>query len=198
MAAEPSGFSDDYIRLIESVAVIFATLVGPILAVQIQKLLEIRRALLERKLTVLRTLMTQRFALSSTNVEAFNSVPIEFYGEADILNAWRAYLAHMGVNPASTVAGQWEATRVDLYFALLKKMAEHLKYKFDFVQLKNDFYSPQLHGDVEQDQATIRRGLADVLSGKSAMPMDVRNFPADVELNGLHKAWLKKQLQDHK
>jgi hypothetical protein len=185
--------ADDYLRLFESLAVVLATLLGPILAVQIQKKLERDRALRFRQIEVFRTLMTGRLVLSYENVKAFNVVPVEFYGVDEIIKAWRTYLSHMGVPrpvaPADPSA--WDAKRIDLFLALLQKMAEHLGYDYDFVQLKDDWYRPQGHGDVENDQQKIRQGLVAILEGRSALPMEVKQFPGDPELNALLKKWLK-------
>jgi len=60
--------------------------------------------------------------------------------------------------------------------------------------LKTDFYSPVGHTAMSTDQETIRRGLADVFAGTKTIPMDVKGFPADPELNALLKKWLKTQL----
>jgi hypothetical protein len=63
------------------VAIVVATLLGPILAVQAQKWLERDRVVRDRRLQVFRTLMTTRaMNLSPAHVEALNAVPVEFYG----------------------------------------------------------------------------------------------------------------------
>ena len=173
------------------IAVVLATILGPILAVQIQKSLEKSRTLKLRQTQIFRTFMTLRLALTVENVQAFNAVPVEFYGEDTIIEAWRAYLAHMGVPSSST---GWSDKRIDLFFDMLQKMAVYLGYDFNFVQLKTDFYSPQGHMAMSNDQETIRRGLAEVFAGTKSVPMDVKGFPADAELNALLKKWLEKQL----
>jgi hypothetical protein len=177
----------------DSVAIVIATLLGPILAVQVQKVLEKDRAARDRQIAIFRILMTQRLALSPENVRAFNAVPIEFYQQTEILAAWRAYVAHMSVpgNPPPTES--WTAKRVDLLLDLLQKMAVHLRYDFNFVQLKDDFYWPKGHSDVDADQEAIRRGLAEVFRGNATLPLDVKNFPGDPETQALLKKWLKDQ-----
>ena len=63
------------------VAIIIATILGPILAVQAQKWLERERAIRDRRNAIFRTLMATRAAmLSPGHVEAFNAVPVDFYG----------------------------------------------------------------------------------------------------------------------
>jgi hypothetical protein len=61
-------------------AIVIATLLGPILAVQAQKWIERSRERQQRRVAVFRVLMTTRAALlSPAHVEALNIVPVEFY-----------------------------------------------------------------------------------------------------------------------
>jgi hypothetical protein len=176
--------------VLETLAVVTATLLGPIFAVQIQKYLDRARALEARQTAVFRTMMTRRLALSIDNVQAFNAVPVEFYGDEGILAAWRAYVAHMGVPADVPDPATWHAKRLDLFFDLLQKMAKKLGYDYNFVQLKDDFYRPKGHDQLESDQEVIRRGLAGLFSGDKPLPLDVKGFPADPVLNSLLKRWL--------
>jgi hypothetical protein len=189
--------TESTLRLIEAAAVVIATLMGPILAVQIQKLLERKRALHYRQVEVFRTLMTGRLALTYENVRAFNVVPVEFYGQAEILEAWRAYVAHMARVPAPDHAEgpTWTARRIDLFLDLLQKMATRVGYPYTFVQLKNDWYRPRGHDELESDQQKIRQGIAALLEGKIQLPLDVKHLPVDEELNALLKQWLKSQVK---
>lgn len=191
-AALMSNDASVTVAIYGTIAVVVATIVGPILAVQAQKFLERGRALEFRKTAIFRTLMIHRLALTTENVQAFNAVPVEFYGEEKILAAWRAYLAHMGIDATTTPS--WATVRVDLFFDMLQKMAVHLGYDYNFVQLKNDFYSPMGHATVETDQETIRRGLADLFSGEKPLPLNVKSLPGDPETAALIKRWLKSQL----
>jgi hypothetical protein len=190
--------AESTLRLIEAAAVVIATMLGPILAVQIQKLLERKRALSDRQVEVFRTLMTGRLVLTYENVRAFNAVPVEFYGQTAILEAWRAYVAYMAhVPPAdSPDLPAWNLRRIDLLLDLLQKMAAHVGYPYTFVQLRNDWYRPRVHDDVEADQQKIRNGVAALLEGKIHLPLDVKRLPADEELNALLKEWLRRQIRD--
>jgi hypothetical protein len=189
--------SEDYLRLYEAIAIVIATIMGPILAVQIQKKLERDRTRRDRQIDVFRTLMTQRLVITYENVKAFNSVPVEFYGVSGILVAWRAYLAHMGVQrphpPADT--SSWDNKRLDLFLALLQKMAVHIGYEYDFVQLKDDWYRPIGHGDLETEQQKLRQGLVALLEGKLSLPIDVRLVFGDQQATEVLKQRLKQSPQ---
>lgn len=159
------------------VAIVFATLVGPVLAVQAQKWLERRSEVEKRQVVIFRTLMATRASnLSVAHVEALNAVPIEFYGITNVVEAWKLYLDHMGND---TTKSAWNDTRITLLVEMLHAMAVRLGYKLNKVEIKNEVYSPRKHGDIETDQDVIRRGLAQLLSGQIALPMDVKSFPTD-------------------
>ena len=183
----------DWSIKITDIAIIFSTLLGPILAVQAQKWIERRGERKVRQMQIFRVLMaTRASSLSSAHVEALNAVPIEFYGEKNIVESWKFYLDHMA---SDTTSPTWLDTRVTLLVDMLHGMASHLDYSFNKVEIKNEIYSPKKHGDIESDQDIIRRGLAMLLSGKFALPMDIKSLPLnDVALkeqDDLRKELLK-------
>lgn len=183
----------DWTIKITDLAIIFAAVTGPILAVQAQKWLERRGASEARQSVIFRTLMATRASnLSLAHVEALNAVPIEFCGVKDVVEAWKLYLDHMGND---TVAATWNETRITLAVGMLHAMAIHLGYSFNKVEIKNEVYLPRKHGDIETDQDIIRRGLALLLSGQVALPMDIKSFPTNEattkEQDELRKGLLK-------
>lgn len=162
---------------------IVALIVGPIAAVQIQKFLEQRREKHQRRLYVFKVLMATRgTGLSPDHVQALNTIDVEFYGDrkyAKVLAAWRQYLDHLIVDqPGDDAQLQaWGARRDDLLIDLMFEMGHSLKYDFDKVQIRRAFYNPKGHIDIELELQTIRQALVKVLTGKQAIPMDVREFP---------------------
>lgn len=173
--------SFDWTIKISDIAIIFATILGPILAVQAQKYLEKGREIKQRRAWLFRTLMSTRATtLSPTHVEALNAVPIEFYGKdkklKSIINKWKAYLDHLYKD---TESSGWEEKRKELLVDLLHTIAEFLGYEFNTVEIANEIYSPKGHAWIETDQEIIRKGLARLLSGQLALPMEVKSFPSD-------------------
>jgi hypothetical protein len=172
------------------IAIVIATLFGPILAVQAQVFLERRRERQGRRATIFHTLMRTRAALlSSDHVQALNAIPIEFYGVTKVTDAYRAYVQH--TNTPQNNPQAWNDRRVDLLMDVLSKVAIKVGYGFDIVQLKSEFYAPQGHATVEAQQVAIREGLAKVLSGELELPLAIKSFPSDPETAALMKAWLK-------
>lgn len=171
----------DWTIKITDIAIVFATILGPILAVQAQKYLERGREINLRRAWIFRTLMSTRAtALSPTHVEALNAIPIEFYGSdkglKSIVDKWKTYLNHLYKDSSS--AG-WEGKRAELLVDLLHSMADFLGYEFNTVEIANEIYRPVGHAGIETDQEIIRKGLSLLLSGKLSLPMEVKSFPSD-------------------
>jgi len=149
-----------------------AILLGPIIAVQLTRFLDDRKTKQDRKLVIYRTLIATRAAnLSPGHVEALNTIDIEFNGtsqrEQRVREAWKAYLDHLGTKLDSMET--WTIRRLDLLIELLFAMGQCLGYNFDKTHLKNSVYAPQGHGELESDQAAIRRGFKDVLEGRRSI-----------------------------
>ena len=162
------------------VAIVFATILGPVLAVQAQKWLERGRAIRDRRMWIFRVLMSTRAArLSAPHVEALNAVPIEFYGSDKrlraIIDAWKAYFDHL--NTESTNQDLWNQKWNELFVELLHLISQFLGYEFSRVEIAKEVYAPKGHAAIESDQEIIRRGLAGMFSGKVAIPMDVKSLP---------------------
>ncbi|MDZ7852155.1 MAG: DUF6680 family protein [Halomonas sp.] len=97
--------------------------------------------------------------------------------ERDVIDAWKEYLDLL--NNSTIPIDQWGVKRVDLLVELLHKMARVLNYDFDKTHIKNSSYSPRAHGETEDEQAALRRGLIEVLGGNRPLPMFITNFPQD-------------------
>lgn len=159
---------------------IAAIFLGPIVAVQITRYLDDKKEQRERKLRVFKTLMATRgVALSWAHVEALNLIDLEFSikkpKEKKVIEAWKAYLDHLGDRNIPTE--QWPIRRLDLLIELLHTMSIVLNYQFDKTHLKNASYIPRAHGELEDDQTAIRRGLRELLEAKRTIPMYVTNLP---------------------
>lgn len=184
-----------------SAAIVGATILGPILAVQAQKWLERARAINERRAQIFRVLMATRVArLSPGHVEALNAISVEFYGPNKprlkaITDAWQLYFDALKETSLSGEAvGVLRANRLT---DLLHTMSSFLGYDFSKSDLA-DVYSPIAHQNIETDQDAIRRGFAMVLKGEASIPMNVTGFPFDEDatakqlaLNALMTEWLE-------
>jgi hypothetical protein len=174
------------------ILIIAATFLGPILAVQAQKIVEIIRERRQRKLWVFHTLMATRAArLSTEHVQALNMIDLNFYGhrvfgvqrrtkrEQTVLNSWREYLDHLNTNFEDDQATNWRTRGEELFVNLLHAIAVDVDFNFDRVQLKKHLYSPVAHGRLEEEQDKLRSLAISVLSGESPLSMNVSSLPVD-------------------
>lgn len=184
-------------RAVEAAAVVAATLLSPILAVQVQKWLEPRREQQQRRRRIFATLMATRATkVAESHVQALNAVPVEFYGSSrplrDITEAWKLYLDHL--NKRGDADKAWGEKGEDLFVAMLGAMSNFLGYHFDPVELRREAYLPRGHAEAWNDQEVIRRGLVSVLSGERPLPMavhiDEEALAAQKRIQAALLAWL--------
>ncbi|MEX3639660.1 DUF6680 family protein [Paraburkholderia sp. BR14320] len=158
-----------------------ATLLGPIFAVQVQKFLDRRGERTRRQIEVYRALMASRMTLNSPqHVNALNAVPLEFHGNAKVVDAWRDLLMHL--NTPHTNLDAWAQQRIKLFVELLKQMGRSLHYGFRDVEIQDHVYYPQWQAALMNDQEMLRKALVDLITGKASLPMNVTGFPADADL----------------
>ena len=161
---------------------ILAIVIAPVVAVQVQKKLEVFREQRGRKLWVFKTLMATRAATVSTeHVQALNMIDLEFREKRykSVTTAWKTYLDHLSSYPKNDEKLQpiWGERRVDLLTNLLLEMGRSLGYEFDQVHVKKGIYAPEAHGRLEDENMLIRRGLLNLLYGDTALKMNVTSFP---------------------
>lgn len=165
--------------------IVFATLAGPVLAVQAQKWVERARDGRARKLFVFQQLMATRGArLSADHVRSLNMIDLAFYGkvyfgrrlrskgEQAVLDAWKEYHDHLSDpsnTPPTANMDAVVARRDELLVNLLAAMATELNFEFDRVQLKKSWYTPQAHGEVENQQYQLLKAATAVFSGERAI-----------------------------
>lgn len=160
--------------------IILATLLSPVIAVQVTRYRDDRNEVRGRKLSIFKTLMaTRAYSISWAHVEALNRIDLEFSKnqkkEKAVVEAWKEYLDLL--NNDQMQSDQWLVKRVDLLVELLHKMAIVLDYDFDKTHIKNSSYAPRIHSETEGQQDQIRKGIIEVLSGNRSLPMVVTNLP---------------------
>lgn len=162
-----------------------AVIIGPILAVQIQKIIDRRIEARNQKLKVFRDLMTTRASiLAFQHVSALNMVGLEFNGRryTKVINAWKTYLDHLNSYPDDgdeSMQKIWIEKRTDQLSDLLYEMGESLGVEFDKVHIKKAGYVPKAYTDQENENKYIRSQLVDVFLGRKSIPMSVVYFPSD-------------------
>ncbi len=164
---------------------ITAIIIGPILAVQVQKKIERWRQERERKIWVFKSLMATRgIPLSPRHVESLNMIDLEFSEkiskEKPVVDAWRVYHDHLYGVPRDykdpnyqSLMNIWNDKKQELFTKLLFAMSQALGYTFDEVRLKKGFYTPQGQADLENELLLLRRGILDALYLRKPIPVEL-------------------------
>jgi hypothetical protein len=189
-------------------ALIAATVMGPVLAVQTQKWIECARARREAQQRIFNVMMATRAArVSPGHVEALNAIDIHFRGngwriptvkEREVSRRWRIYADHLNTDLEGSTDAQvtaWNVNRDEYFTDLLEAMAKALGYNFDRVELKRGIYSPKAHGDAELEQRIILRGLVELLTGRQPLSMKVTDFPVSEEAMRLQMEYQRAMLE---
>ena len=160
--------------------VVLATLLSPLIAVQVTEFVNRHRQKREEQLRIFRTLMATRAStLDPFHVQALNSIDVIFTTrsakEEAVRRQWKQYLDHL--NDKSYPPPNWEPRRRELLVDLLDAMGRSLGFDFDKTHLKNQSYYPQGYGDLENEQGAVRKSALEILSGKRPLPMWVVNIP---------------------
>ena len=168
---------------------IIAIILGPILAVQVQKFIERITLKRQAKDQLFKTLMSTRQArMAPDHVRALNMIDIVFYGKRKkdnkVVAAWRLYLDQLFTCPRDTEAPEhkakldaWTIKSIDVFNDMLFEMATALGYEFDKVLLKRGAYTPSGYDETDFDQYIIRRGVAKLFLGIKSIPIHIVEAP---------------------
>ena len=170
----------EYSLEIRDIITVAAIILGPILAVQIQKMLEHRQNKHARKLDVFRDLMrTRADPLDPVHVSALNMVGLEFDEKKDleVVTAWTTYIDHLSSYPDDDQNKHgirvWADKAKDQLSDLLYEMSQSLGFRFDKVHIKRAGYAPQAYLIREEEIKFIRRRFVDILLGNGSLPISL-------------------------
>lgn len=172
---------------------ILAVLLSPFLAVFAQRKIDLAREKRNHRLWIFRTLMATRGnRLALEHVQALNSIELFFDNpqkDKNIVEKWNEYLDHFSQGPKegdkdySAKLNSWLEKGDDLLADLLQTMGKSLGYDFDKVKIKRGIYIPRGHGEELNVQFLIRKGLVDIITGKSALNVKVNEQVAESTKN---------------
>ncbi|WID96999.1 hypothetical protein QO058_01560 [Bosea vestrisii] len=173
----------------------FATIAGPILAVQAQKYLERWQSRRQQKIEIFYALMgTRATRLAVAHVQALNRIELEFrprrldwlfYKRAakdkNVIEAWRIYARHLNTSSDENNAVAWARDGMGHFYELLFKISQALGYDYQKSELMQGAYHPQGHGETEQLQHELLANAVKVVKGETSLAMRVTQFPFEVE-----------------
>jgi hypothetical protein len=161
---------------------IAAIALSPLIALEVQKRLEDRRAQKDRKVELFRRLMTTRATdIAPLHVEALNSIEVEFYpvrrffglmapkrSEKKVLDAWHIYINHVNTTMGEGEAlNRWVEHRKEFLTDLIYEMGQSLGFDIGKVTIKTEAYYPRGHWEVETEQHALRKAALKVFSGQA-------------------------------
>jgi hypothetical protein len=157
------------------IAIVFATLVGPVLAIWASEWRQKNRQNQERKEWVFRTLMTTRSArLHPDHIQALNYIAFAFADQPKIVDAWGLYFAHLNTDQGTTQDSnaRWHDKSNTLLAELLHQMATHLNIAFSKTDIAQPSYYPRGYEMTEADQQELRKLLLQVLRNERSINMN--------------------------
>ena len=151
---------------------IVAIITGPILAVQVEKILSRIREQNHRKRDVFTTLMATRGTpICLEHFKALNLIELEFgRGKkyAKIIHLWRLYLDNLCNGPLmESDLRSWGDKNGDLMADLLVAMGDSLGYTFDKVSIKRMSYVPKGYSDYEANKMELVNTIVEALDNKT-------------------------------
>ena len=160
-----------------AVAIVIATISGPILAVWASEIRQRRRQNKDRKEWVFRTLYTTRSdRLRLEHVSALNHIDFAFPQKTHpkIADAWGLYQSHLNTDEGNTQDSieRWNDTAYNLLVDLLHLMANDLNIPFSKTSIKKNAYYPKGYAFTQFQQNELRTLLLEVL--KSGRPINIR------------------------
>jgi hypothetical protein len=157
------------------IAIVFATFVGPVLAIWASESRQKNRQNQERKEWVFRTLMTTRSArLHPDHIQALNHIAFVFSSHEEIVDSWGLYFAHLKTDQSTTQDGQnrWHDVSNKLLSDLLHLMAKDLNISFSKTDIIQPSYYPRGYEMTEDEQQQLRRLLLELLRNERSINMN--------------------------
>lgn len=177
----------------KAIVEIIAVLLGPVFAVQAQRIVDGRKQKKERQLALFRTLMATRISRhkEARYIEALNLIEVEFYDDSFVLESWR--LLQQFFDAQVPVTDAWVTKFDDLLMDLLYQMAKSLGYKrFEKDRLRRAYW-PKIVQEIESEGAEIRRGVRALLAGRVSIPIHVTTPPTEPAPSPAHAGSLPPQ-----
>lgn len=190
--------AEDTLFKLSDAAIVVATLIGPVVAVQVQKWIERSREKRTRQLAVFEALMATRATrMSVRHIDALNAIPIAFYGTGKrlekIRTEWNDYLGHLSdTKKIEANIDLWQGEQIPKIVSLVYEISQYLGFSFSKNEIENGIYLPQGHVTLESNQQAVLSGLAKIFRGEAELPISVNNLHVPQDAAGRLPAPTKK------
>jgi hypothetical protein len=184
-----------------SIAIIFATLAGPILAVWAADIRAEHHRIHERKETVFFSLVSTRGArMQFEHVAALNRIELVFprLSHPHVVDAWELYLKHLcneqGQSLNKEIFDRWAETADNLFHDMLQIMATDLKIPFSKTSFKYNAYYPIGYARTDSQINEIRELLVALLKNERTLKMTTSIIPGPTDEDmqsfiAMHQLW---------
>jgi hypothetical protein len=166
---------------------ILAILVGPIMALMIQRELDKKRERDKRRRELFRTLWsTKTFPsrLHFRHVEALNMICLEFAGRRPVLDAWKEYLDILNQVVPEMGTEQFFRERNSKFTELLFAISQDLRYEFSRLEVEKLAYSPTAHNTWAEQETVFREHAVAIMQGRESIPIRIVQDDAPPALTG--------------
>ncbi|KAA3451643.1 hypothetical protein C7I87_06455 [Mesorhizobium sp. SARCC-RB16n] len=155
------------------IATITAIVVGPILAVAVDRFQQRWTERKRRRLPIFRDLMgTRKARLDPVHVGALNLIDLEFYQVERVMVPFRAYMDSLYVPmPMPEAQERFFDHRNDLFVGLLHAIGRELGYAYDKHDLEKLAYGPTGWNNDQNMQRQNMTLVNELLSGVRALPV---------------------------
>lgn len=177
----PDGFwcfqAKDILNAFILLATIYAIYIGPIRAVEVARSHEEHRETRRRRYEIFHNLMkTRRSNLSAEHVTSLNLIQVEFYGEPEIVNAYKKYMTLLlrkvpDIDTSQDVIDRFFEEQHDAFFELVHEIGKPLGFVLDKHDLQRYSYAPQGWGNADTQIAALRALMIELLSGRRSLPV---------------------------
>lgn len=176
-------------------AVVFATLVGPVLAVQAQKVIERRKENSNRRDRIFQALMTNRATrLSDLYVQALNQIDLEFQHSGNkkdkaVIDKWRVLFGELNAPPEPQnlpLNVAWIERCNEGLVQLLLAMSAALGRLHSEEEIRRGMYYPKGRFEAEQAQLAVLDGLKNLLNGTTRLKVEPPD-PGELQLKMIGK-----------
>ena len=161
------------------IAIVFATLAAPVLAIWASEWRQQRRQGQEQKEWVFRTLMTTRSArLDPNHIQALNHIVFSFSANKEIIDAWGLYFSHLNTDQGLTQDSQqrWHEKSNSHLAELLYLMSKDLNISFSKTFITQPSYYPSGYVETEAEQKQLRKLLLELLKNERSVNMNATVF----------------------
>ena len=110
---------------------------------------------------------TRGTGLSPDHVYALNLIEVEFFGDSQVVDAWKSYLD--ALQPQYNENGDLRNRRL---VGLLQAMAKNLKIPMEQLDIMDNHYVPQGWADAENRRLAIEEEALKVLIGNKGLKIE--------------------------